>query len=62
MPRLNLQGLDDHFSEEEVWNVIRALPPPLDKALDPDGFTAYFLQVVWHVIRPDVMLALDVIG
>jgi hypothetical protein len=37
MPRLNLQGLDDHFSEEEVWNVIRALPPPLTKRWTPMG-------------------------
>jgi hypothetical protein len=41
LPRANLQELDESFSEEEVWNVIRALPP--DKAPEPDGFIAHFL-------------------
>jgi hypothetical protein len=41
------------FTYEEVWNVIRSLPP--DKALGPDGFTASFLQSVWHIFRADKM-------
>lgn len=51
----NLTGLDNHFMEAEVWDVIRSLPP--DKAPGPDGFTARFLQTEWPIIRHDVMSA-----
>jgi hypothetical protein len=40
-----------------VWAVIRALSP--DKAPEPNGFMARFLQYAWNLIRPDVMAALD---
>jgi hypothetical protein len=45
------------FTEEEVWNIIRALPS--DKSPRPDGFTARFPQVAWSVIQPDLMAAFD---
>jgi hypothetical protein len=41
LPQLELTGFDTRFTKEEVWKVIRALPP--DKAFGPDGFTAHFL-------------------
>jgi hypothetical protein len=41
LPRLQLNELGDRFTEE-VWNMIRSLPP--DKAPGPDGFTTRLLQ------------------
>jgi hypothetical protein len=43
-PRQDLKALGCCFTEEEVWGVIKALPP--DKAPGLDGFTGRFLQVV----------------
>jgi hypothetical protein len=43
LTRLDLSQLGERFTEEEVWTIIRALPP--DKAPGPDGFTARFLHV-----------------
>jgi hypothetical protein len=51
-------GMDGHFTEEEVWSIIRVLPP--DKAPRLDDFTARFLQVAWDFIQTDLMAALDV--
>jgi hypothetical protein len=41
--QLNPDGLGARFTEEEVWNIIRTLPP--NKALGPDRFTTKFLHV-----------------
>jgi hypothetical protein len=57
LPQPDLIGMSSKFPEEEVWSVIRSLPP--DKAPGPNGFTACFLQVAWHVIRHDLMSAFD---
>jgi hypothetical protein len=57
LPQLQLNHLCDRFTNQEVWTVIRALPP--DKAPGPDGFSACFLQVAWPIIRLDLMRALD---
>jgi hypothetical protein len=54
---MQLPGLDEHFTEQEILTVIRSMPP--DKAPGPDGFTARFLQQTWEIIRPDIMKALD---
>jgi hypothetical protein len=43
LPRLDLVALVERFTEEEVWGVIKSLPP--DKVPGPDGFTARFFQV-----------------
>jgi hypothetical protein len=59
LPTINLSQLSDRFTQEEVWTVIKSLP--LDKASGSDGFSACFLQVAWHIIRPDVMAAFDAI-
>jgi hypothetical protein len=55
LSRLNLNHLCLHFSEDEVWYVIRSLPP--GKAPRPDGFMTCFLQSAWQIIKDDVMLA-----
>jgi hypothetical protein len=55
--RLDLAELGGKFTEEEVLGVIQSLPS--DKALGPDGFTGRFLQSTWHIIRVDLILALD---
>jgi hypothetical protein len=39
--RHELNGLCNRFTEEEIWMVMRSLPP--DKAPRPDGFTGQFL-------------------
>jgi hypothetical protein len=45
LPHLELHHLCDCFTESEVWDIIKALPP--DKAPDPDEFSARFLQSAW---------------
>jgi hypothetical protein len=40
-PGLDLSKLDQFFSEEDIWNTIKSLPP--DKAMGPDGFTGQIL-------------------
>jgi hypothetical protein len=42
LPHAYLSDLCGHFSEDEVWLVIRVLPP--DKAPRPDGFSACSLS------------------
>jgi hypothetical protein len=57
LPWLDLRHLCDRFTEAEVWNAIKALPP--NKAPRPDGFSTRFLQAAWPIVRPDLMKALD---
>jgi hypothetical protein len=56
VPTANLIGLDVCFSEQEVWKVIKEMPP--DKALGLDGFTGLFYQTTWPIIEADIMQAL----
>jgi hypothetical protein len=53
----NLFGLGERFTEDEVFNVIRSLPP--DKVPGPNGFTGHFLQSAWSIIRRDLILVFD---
>ena len=53
---LDLSDLETIFSEEEVWAVIRELPP--DRAPGPDGFTSAFYHKAWHIIKRDMMAAI----
>jgi hypothetical protein len=57
LPSLDLEDLSSRFTEFEILDVIKALPP--DKAPGPDDFTAKFLQSTWHIIRADLMAAFD---
>ena len=36
----DLQGLDGIFTEDEIWNAVKELPP--DRAPAPDGFIGAF--------------------
>jgi hypothetical protein len=49
----DLAGLEVAFTEEEVWNVVRA--QELDKRSGPDSFTGRFYTSCWHIIKADVM-------
>jgi hypothetical protein len=52
---MQLTGLDRCFSEDEVWQIVRALPP--DKAPGLDGFTGLFYQSAWPIMKFDIMQA-----
>jgi hypothetical protein len=54
---LSLSGLDEHFTEQEIFSVIRSMPQ--DKAPGPDSFTAHFLHLAWDIIRPGIMKTFD---
>jgi hypothetical protein len=55
IPRVELQDLDDMFTEAEVWKVVQELPP--DRAPGPDGFIGLFYQKAWSIIKHDVLAA-----
>jgi hypothetical protein len=59
LPRLSLASLGEHFTEEEIWVVIRVMPA--DKAPGLDGYTMRFLQAARSMIRADVMVMFDVL-
>jgi hypothetical protein len=54
---VDLSALESPFSEKEVQDMIASLPN--DKALGPDGFTGRFYKSCWHIIKTDVMAALE---
>jgi hypothetical protein len=49
----DLLDLDAPFSEEEIWQAVRRMPPR--KAPGPDGFTAEFLRACWPLVKHDVV-------
>jgi hypothetical protein len=57
LSHLDLSGIGNRFTEEQVWGVIRSLLP--DKAPGLDAFTTWFLQYACDIIRPDSMSAFD---
>lgn len=59
VPRLELQGIDDPFSEEEVWAMVRDMPG--DRAPGPDGFAGLFYKAAWPVIKSDIMVVFHVL-
>jgi hypothetical protein len=60
LPQLDASCLTSRFIEDEVWLVIRALPP--DKAPGLNGFTTRFLQTTWPITRADLKRAFDAFG
>lgn len=57
LPSIDLSGLENVFSEDEVRQVIMNLPN--DKAPGPDGFTGLFYKLTWDIIKRDVMDAVN---
>ena len=57
LPVRDLSHLEAAFTHEEVEKVVKGMP--LDKALGPDGFTGRFYASCWHIIRDDIMRAMD---
>ena len=53
---IDLSELEAPFSEEEVWETIKSLPP--DRAPGPDGYTGRFYKSCWPIIKFDLMAAL----
>lgn len=53
LPRLGLHGLDDPFSEDEIWGIVKEMPSVAHRA--PDGFTGLFFKKTWEVIKPDII-------
>jgi hypothetical protein len=50
---LQLSGLEDLFTEDEVRSVVMDLPN--DKASGLDGFTGLFYKKAWDIIKGDIM-------
>jgi hypothetical protein len=48
-----LQDLGAFFTEEEVWGIIKEMPP--DKAPGPDGFIGAFYKRASPTIKPEIM-------
>lgn len=46
---VNLNLLEEPFTQEEIDNVIKGLPN--DKSLGPDGFNNEFLKKYWPIIK-----------
>lgn len=57
LPTRNLAHLEEPFTEAEIEKVIKSMPP--DKAPGPDGFTGRFYATCWHIIKEDIMSAMD---
>ena len=46
---VDLSDLEEIFTEEEVWAVIKELPA--DRAPGPDGFIGAFYHKAWNIIK-----------
>lgn len=57
LPRIQNKGLDNPFTEAEVWAAI--LASPTDKAPVPDGFSGVFFRTCLNTIKGDVMAVFD---
>lgn len=53
LPSVRNRGLDNPFSEEEVWEAIKA--SPAEKAPGPDEFSGVFYRSCWSIIKGDIM-------
>jgi len=57
LPRVNLDHLEEEFSEEEIHAVVKELKS--DKAPGPDGFIGIFYKSCWGVIKEDLKAAIN---
>jgi exonuclease III len=55
--RRDLVHLEDPFTEEEIHACVQDLAG--DKAPGPDGFIGTFLKTSWHIIKGDLLQAID---
>ena len=57
LPRVNLDHLEEEFSEEEIHAVVKELKS--DKAPGPDGFIGIFYKSCWSIIKKDLKAAIN---
>jgi hypothetical protein len=57
LPTQALAALEDLFTENEIWEVIKEMPN--DKAPGPDGMTGLFYKCCWEIIKLDVINAFN---
>lgn len=57
MVTAELNHLDEPFTEDEIWAVIKCMPN--DRTPGLDGYTAEFYKSAWAVIKPDAMAAVN---
>jgi hypothetical protein len=49
VPTDELMALENFFTEEEIWSVIKEMPN--DKAAGPNGLTGLFYKKSWEIIK-----------
>lgn len=49
--QVDLSSLIEPFTQEEINNIVRRMPP--DKAPGPDGFNGLFLKKCWQTVKQD---------
>lgn len=57
LPSVNQAHLEEPFTKDEVEKVVKSMPP--DKAPGPDGLAGRFFATCWHIIKGDLMRAMD---
>lgn len=53
LQEVDLSGMDDPFTMEEITSVLKDIP--LDHALGPDGFNGMFFKRCWSIIKEDIV-------
>lgn len=53
LERFDLSDLEQVFTEQEIWEVIKSMPT--DRAPGPDGFTGAFFIRAWPIIKVDLI-------
>lgn len=51
--RREKEALEQHFSELEIWNVVRTCDG--NRAPGPDGFNINFFKKFWSVVKEDIL-------
>ena len=57
LPHVNLEHLEEEFSEEEIQAAVKELKS--DKAPGPDGFIGLFYKSCWGIIKEDLKAAIN---